>query len=155
MNRPGAASLHWRTRSGDPFKAPITLWRSIMAMVCSMSSRSVRGDQTGLGHGGCFSRAAIFSCHGLFGSPSGSSASIGTQRATGGGPVASAATACRCMSMISGRSCFACDHASCPGRRSRITRGRRVGAMPFFMLLSFCSGMGLVLLGAVAILLRV
>jgi hypothetical protein len=27
MNRPGAASLHWRTRSGDPFKAPIALWR--------------------------------------------------------------------------------------------------------------------------------
>jgi hypothetical protein len=73
-------------------------------MVSLMSASSVKGDHTGLGQGGFFCHSKKMSPHGLRGSLTWCSTG-GTHRAKGGGPLSSAAEACRCMSMMGSGFC--------------------------------------------------
>jgi hypothetical protein len=103
IKRLGAAARHVATFFGVPLSTPTTMFnRSMAAIVCCITSRSVIGDQTGLLHGGFFTMAMNTAPKGWAGSHAGNG-SIGVQMPSGGGPWSSAAMACRCMSMMGSR----------------------------------------------------
>jgi hypothetical protein len=106
MNRRGFAFTQAATRSAGPLSTPMMLRRSAIASVWFMTSSSVVGDQIGSAQAGFLSFAMNRSPYGVAASHAEHSGK-GVHIASGGGPWASAASACMCTSMIGSRCCAA------------------------------------------------